>query len=107
MIIFKVTEDRFMHEYQQHIQPTHGMANVAEKYVDWYVDQDGWCNLYLLTNYGYGYFYTENVETIKNKPIFMTMTQHGEILGIVNTTPFEVVEVQKSFNPLLSLINHN
>jgi hypothetical protein len=83
MIIFKVTAERFYFEYQHYIQ------QYDFRHVEWFVDENNQINMYILSNYGFGYFYSTNISTIPDM-LKSLISKSGETLGIIEDKPVEL-----------------
>ena len=89
-----VSEERFYQKYRQHIQQNNYDC------VNWYVDSNNILNAYIMTDYGYGYFYECNANEVPDK-IKTMITKQGEFYG------FKELNTNQPITPKFNEVSSN
>lgn len=83
MILFKITAERFYFEYQHYIQ------QYQHRHVEWYVDEKNQIHFYILSDYGYGYYFSCDANNIPEL-LKSIVSKDGETFGVVEENPVEI-----------------
>lgn len=76
MMIFKVSEEKFMRVFYIHIQQN------SKRNVEWYIDPNSILHAYILTDYGYGFYYSSSIANLPDLIRTLIKTQ-GRIESIL------------------------
>ena len=79
----KVSEERFVFEYQHYIQ------QYDNRHIEWYVDINNDLNLFIITDKGFAYHHSCNSNNIPEK-IKQLISKKGEILGFWKEKPADI-----------------